>query len=698
MKKLSVDVGTRTVVGLVTEYNDGKLVVHHMHMQEHEERAMLDGAIHDIGKVASVVEDVVKKLEEESGQTFDEVDVALAGRSLKTMVGESELDISKYPEITFEEVKNVEMMAVKDAISALGNNEDMYCVGYSVLYHKIDGEWIKNPVGHRGKRLWVKVMATFLPRQIVDSMVTTMKRVGLSISHFTLEPIAVMNAVVPPDLRLLNIALLDVGAGTSDIAISRDGTIHGYGMVTSAGDEITEEICRRYLLDFQTAEFVKRNLNSAYPVKVRNILGVENEIEPHRVLADLREAMDGMAREIGSKILELNGFPPAAVIVVGGGAKLPGFTSFLARHLDLPESRISLRDAASLNFVDDRTGKLQGSEFVTPLAIAHAGHTSQGGIFITVTLNGKPVQLLPMGSKRTVMDLMLQNGARVEDLIAKPSPSIVFEVNGRIHIHRGMKGEDAPVFINGERASLRSTVEHGDIVEVGSPTPGKTIPPKIREVMDPIFVEVENDRVYEVYPEVRLNGRVVDVDTEIHDSDRVEFETRMTVKEVLERLPVNTINVIFNDRSVEIPIEEYTTDEPPDREIELGHRIHVRAIERQVRVKDLLNNEEPQESVKVFFNGRPVELKKSRRIVRINGALADEDAVLQEGDVVEMKIEQFEPTVVDLLAYETIDSSRIRDYKILVNGSPASFVQVLNDGDKVELILEESRWKSREWE
>jgi len=115
-------------------------------------------------------------------------------------------------------------------------------------------------------------------------------------------------------------------------------------------------------------------------------------------------------------------------------------------------------------------------------------------------------------------------------------------------------------------------------------------------------------------------------------------------------------------------------------------------------VKDLLNNEEPQESVKVFFNGRPVELKKSRRIVRINGALADEDAVLQEGDVVEMKIEQFEPTVVDLLAYKTIDSSRIRDYKILVNGSPASFVQVLNDGDKVELILEESRWKSREWE
>ena len=130
MKKLSVDVGTRTVVGLVTEYNDGKLVVHHMHMHEHEERAMLDGAIHDIGKVASVVGDVVKKLEEESGQTFDEVDVALAGRSLKTMVGESEIDISKYPEITFEEVKNVEMMAVKDAISAFGNNEDMYCVGY----------------------------------------------------------------------------------------------------------------------------------------------------------------------------------------------------------------------------------------------------------------------------------------------------------------------------------------------------------------------------------------------------------------------------------------------------------------------------------------------------------------------------------------------------------------------------------------
>ena len=86
-----------------------------------------------------------------------------------------------------------------------------------------------------------------------------MNKVGLRVNNLTLEPIAAIEAVVPQKLRLLNIALVDIGAGTSDIAISSKESIASYGMVPQAGDEVTEAIVQECLVDFNTAEYIKRS-------------------------------------------------------------------------------------------------------------------------------------------------------------------------------------------------------------------------------------------------------------------------------------------------------------------------------------------------------------------------------------------------------------------------------------------------------
>ena len=82
----------------------------------------------------------------------------------------------------------------------------------------------------------------------------------LTVENLTLEPIAAINVVVPEDIRLLNIALVDIGAGTSDIAISKDGSIIAYDMVTTAGDEITEAIMQKCLCNFENAEKISDTL------------------------------------------------------------------------------------------------------------------------------------------------------------------------------------------------------------------------------------------------------------------------------------------------------------------------------------------------------------------------------------------------------------------------------------------------------
>ena len=98
----------------------------------------------------------------------------------------------------------------------------------------------------------------------------------------TLEPIAAINVLIPPSMRRLNVALVDIGAGTSDIAMTDAGTVIAYGMVPIAGDEITEAISDQLLLDFPFAEKAKRELINQNVITVTDILGFETEISKRR--------------------------------------------------------------------------------------------------------------------------------------------------------------------------------------------------------------------------------------------------------------------------------------------------------------------------------------------------------------------------------------------------------------------------------
>ena len=79
------------------------------------------------------------------------------------------------------------------------------------------------------------MLATFLPEEVVDSLYAAVEQAGLYVTNLTLEPIAAMTVAIPEQYRLLNIALIDIGAGTSDICITKDGSVIAYGMIPAAG-------------------------------------------------------------------------------------------------------------------------------------------------------------------------------------------------------------------------------------------------------------------------------------------------------------------------------------------------------------------------------------------------------------------------------------------------------------------------------
>ena len=255
----ALDIGTRTVVGIVGVYEKECFKVITAEIYEHKSRAMLDGQIHDINKVADVIGEVKIRLENTLGFTLTRVAIAAAGRVLRTSQVKLEYEVEQGREISAEIVGSLEVDAVQNAQMKLDNEvldeEKMpfYCVGYSVVNYYLNGYVISSLVGHKGKKIGVDVLATFLPHVVVDSIYTVMDKVGLKVVSLTLEPIAAISVTIPKDLRLLNLVLVDIGAGTSDIAVTKDGSVVAYGMVPLAGDEITEKIAQEFLVDFNTA-------------------------------------------------------------------------------------------------------------------------------------------------------------------------------------------------------------------------------------------------------------------------------------------------------------------------------------------------------------------------------------------------------------------------------------------------------------
>ena len=204
----SLDIGTRSIIGTVGVWRGEKFHVVQEYYVEHEERAMIDGQIHDISLVAAGVNKLKKQLEKRLKFKLEKVAIAAAGRFLRTTVAKANLMIDEDKEIDRELIRSLELTAVKMAEDEVNRETQgkLYCVGYSVRSYYLNGYVIHNLLSHKGESVGTEIIATFLPRSVIDSLYAVMERVGLEVSSLTLEPIAAMEAAIPPNLRLLNLA------------------------------------------------------------------------------------------------------------------------------------------------------------------------------------------------------------------------------------------------------------------------------------------------------------------------------------------------------------------------------------------------------------------------------------------------------------------------------------------------------------
>ncbi|MFF2795905.1 cell division FtsA domain-containing protein [Lysinibacillus xylanilyticus] len=711
-KLFALDIGTRSVVGIILAEDNDRFHVEDILVKEHKERAMVDGQIHNVMYVADLINEIKHELEEKHGP-LTKVSVAAAGRSLKTEQASVTINIRNRPIFTEEDISRLELQAVQQAQQQLLQHKEdakishYYCVGYSVLYYRLDGEEIGSLLDQQGDEAQIEVIATFLPRVVVESLIAALKRANLEMDALTLEPIAAINVLIPPTMRRLNVALVDIGAGTSDIAITDKSTVVAYGMVPTAGDEITEALSDHYLLDFPVAEEAKRQLQTEEDVLIQDILGFDQYYPKQEVLQAIEPAVKQLAKAIGEEILRLNNqTAPKAVMLVGGGSLTPNLTAELGLILDLPANRIAVRGIDAIQNLTREDHIKASPELVTPIGIAIAAKKMPIQ-YMSLTVNDQVVRLFEL-KEMTVADAFLAANIRANQLYGKPGHGLSVNVNGQDIFIPGGHGQPAEILVNGHQASTKTMIKTGDAIQLIEGQDGQPAIATLRDIVDDAAIKtvtIQHTK-YAIEPQITVNGSPASLDSALNDRDVVMFEIAVTVEDVFKL--TNNWELIKQFESFYIQVDgkplylqefsahlmingkpskmSYAVQNGDDITFQQQTLPTVQRIADQMNV--LL-----EDKIIIHFQNEVLELKKMANEVLVNHVEVSPLSTVPNGAIISFKEKDRSRWIYqDVFRFSNwqLPTTFKGNFTILRNGQPASFDMEIFGGDKLEILLEKA--------
>ncbi len=702
-KIFALDIGTRSVIGIVAEQDDdGKMKIIATHRLEHTSRAMLDGQIHDVPQVAEVIIRVKNFLAEQVGE-LKSAAIAAAGRALYTMTAEATVEVNGV--ITDEVQSSLNFAAVQLAQSQLTSEKKIdakiyYCVGFSIINYELDGIRLKSLIGQRGKVAKTKVIATFLPRQVVDSMQTALTYAGLEVRALTLEPIAAINVLVPPSMRHLNIVLVDIGAGTSDVAITKNGSVIAYGMVPLAGDEVTEAISQRFLLDFNVAEEIKRKATNGEGATFSDILGRPYDLTAEEILMPINENVGMIANAIAKTIFELNGNdPPQALLLVGGGALSPNLNKLVAEALNMPLERVAVRKPDKVEGIKNIPAALQAPDAATPLGILKVASTDSFHFF-NVMINGQEVNLFHFRDL-TVSDAILSAGIDYKKFNGKPGLGLVVTVDGEKKSFPGTLGTFAKIFVNDAPATLDTPIENNCRIKIEPGEDGISAQIKIDDIVaiEPSFTVTVNGKEFSVAPKLLVNGEVSLPSRILKDGDELNTKTKRNVGELLRlanyppagkkiRYTLNgskshfvcTPDIFLNGERAEL------SDVP-----QAGDAIEY-VPNDAIKAAQIVKDESRAAFVKIFYNGKEYKIPTTTTVLlSVNGRISNENTIIEDGAEIIFEREEKNFVMVSdaLLAvnFKPPPAKSRMSFVIKINGKSVEFADPVKNGDELEIIL-----------
>jgi len=343
----AIDVGTTKVCTIVAEVNEGG-IIRVAGVGITPSQGLRKGLVVNINEAKESIRESVKKAEHASGYKVESAYVGVTGRHINARNNRGVVAINRSDRLVRpEDLKRVLQSAQSVKIPAEERMLHVIPRGYAV-----DGqEGVKNPVGMHGFRLDVETHVITAAVSSVQNLVKCIRGVGVDIEDLVFEPLASAEAVLSEDEKQVGVILADIGGGTTDISVFKDGSIWHSAILPVAGYQLTRDIAIGLGLTFQVAEEMKKRYGSVIPVyetKAQTDSISENghsisyqalcDVIRARVEEILRLIMLELPRDEYEKVV------PAGLVLTGGSSNLSGI-DVLGREL----LRIPVRVGSPVN-------------------------------------------------------------------------------------------------------------------------------------------------------------------------------------------------------------------------------------------------------------------------------------------------------------------------------------------------------------
>ena len=376
--QVALDIGTEYAKALVFDARPGEgAVVTGVGRKRQGLSHMQSGTVADIPAVVANCREALDEAESMAGRDARKVVIGIAGELVKGFTTSRSVE-RKRPDsaVTHSELERLLEEIEADAAAEAQRtitwetglpNVDVRLVHAAVSSAGVDGYAVSNPVGFQGRHLRVSVFNAYAPLVHLGALESVVEQLGLQLVRVVAEPYAVARSISGEQVGQSGALFIDVGGGTTDVALVRSGSVEGTRMFALGGRAFTKSLADRLDTSFDEAEHIKIEHAHGRPVEradeVAQIVGED--------VAVWAAGIELVLEEFGKA-----GLLPGRIELCGGGASLPEVRAALEAEGfadDLPFARrpqVSMMAPSLVNDVEDATGLLVGLQDVTPMALA----------------------------------------------------------------------------------------------------------------------------------------------------------------------------------------------------------------------------------------------------------------------------------------------------------------------------------------
>jgi cell division protein FtsA len=375
----ALDIGTEFAKALVFEIsNDGKGTVRGVGRKRQGLSHMQSGTVADIAAVVDNCSVALQEAEEMAGFRPSQVVIGIAGELVKGFTTTHNQERKK-PDAPISEaelqklIDLVQREALREAERSITwetglPNVDVRLVHAAIVGASIDGYALTKPLGFQGRHVKIGIFNAFAPLVHLGALQSVASQLDLELLEVVAEPYAVARVLGSDQIRQAGALFVDVGGGTTDIALVRQGGIEGTRMFALGGRAFTKSLADRLDLPFPRAESLK--------VDYARGLDVERKDEVAKIIADDVEVW-GAGVELVMEELGGGDLLPGRIYICGGGSRLPEIRAALAaerfwKRLSFarpPEVVVMAPD--QVETISDETDLLVDQQDVTPLGLAY---------------------------------------------------------------------------------------------------------------------------------------------------------------------------------------------------------------------------------------------------------------------------------------------------------------------------------------